>query len=72
MGAYSESKQQSSTQNSAKEFVEYDPATRKGRMESQRKKKPKLNRTVSKNDDSERDSPDGDAKEGNQQAVPAW
>ena len=29
---------------------------------SQRKKKPKLNGTVGKNDDNERDSPDGDAK----------
>ena len=32
-------------------------------MESQRKKKPKLNETVSKSNDNERDSPDGDAKE---------
>ena len=31
-------------------------------MESQRKKKPKLNGAVSKNDDSESDSPDGGAK----------
>ena len=31
-------------------------------MESQRKKKPKLNGTVNKNDDNERDSPDGGAK----------
>ena len=31
-------------------------------MESQRKKKPKLNRTVNKNDDNEKDYPDGDAK----------
>ena len=60
--AYSESKRPSSKRNSAKEFVEFDPTTRKGRMESQRKKKPKLNGTVSKNDDNERDSPDGDAK----------
>ena len=39
-----------------------DNMTRKGRMESQRKKKPKLNRTVNNNDDNERNSPDGDAK----------
>ena len=60
--AGSESKRQSSKRNSAKELVEFDPTTRKGRMESQRKKKPKLNGTVSKNDDNERDSPDGGAK----------
>ena len=57
-----ESKRHSSKRNSAKELVEFDPTTRKGRMESQRKKKPKLNGTVSKNDDNERDSPDGGAK----------
>ena len=68
----SESKRQSSKRNSAKELVEFDLTTRKGRMESHRKKKPKLNGTVSKNDN-KRDSPDeGGVQRGqNQLAVPA-
>ena len=59
VGAYGESKRQSLKRNSAKEFVEFYP--KKGRMESQQIKKPKLNGTVSKNDHNERDSPAGSA-----------
>ena len=47
---------------SSKELNLILATTRKVRMESKRKKKSKLNGIVSKNDDNERDSPDGGAK----------